>query len=190
MVDDAKRNALYYASEKLGEAVQALATGEGDVRSRLAWASGSLALVSAGALPQALRSEYDAIWRELTKFKPKSKLGKKYSPVDLTLRKIKNSTGSKIALRIYSLNVALDSYLESLDEEQERCLGSGLVSHFRDRQLGVADDAEHTGVYRALDAFRPRPAFCLGLRRLALAGFGAGVLMSSGMAYPLASSKS
>ncbi len=92
---------IEYASEKLSEAVQALATGEGDVRNRLVQAAVPLAMVSDKDLPARLRKKYKAIWKELTKHKAPNKYT---SDLAYTLGKMRNKTGSKIATRIYSLD--------------------------------------------------------------------------------------
>lgn len=105
---------LSYASEKLGEAVQALATGLGDVRSRVRAASGPLALVDAAALPDDLRAEYDAIWKAMTK-RPSTQKGQPWDTGDIaeTTSRMRNTTAQKIARRICSLDAKVSSLLDT-----------------------------------------------------------------------------
>lgn len=102
----------YYALEKLGLAVDALAVGEGDVRSRLSAAYMEMVAVSTRDFPEPLRAEFEDIKYQLTKHP------KRYdddSAIHHTLSRMQNRTGSKIAQRIVELESRLDGLLK--DEE-------------------------------------------------------------------------
>jgi hypothetical protein len=119
-----------YASEKFLEAVYALATGQGDVRSRLlsAW-SGHLWVLTPEHLPEKLRNDFLWIKKRLHKYhedwpgqlkdlQEKEKIDPTFrekfawlypSPVKATLSRIKNRTGSEIAARIFAIYDSLES---------------------------------------------------------------------------------
>ena len=96
---------LPYANEKLGDAVQILATHPGDVKSRLRFAVGPFAQDPAPALPTRLRQEYESIWHELTK-RPSKESG--LSPVSTILHGMQFKTGAKLAERTFSLSGQVD----------------------------------------------------------------------------------
>jgi hypothetical protein len=91
---------LSYAYEKLSQAVFLLATGEGDVRSRLRAAYLEFSAVLPDSLPENLQEDFEWIRSELTKrdarFPGDGKL-------DATLFRMQNRTGKKIAERIFEL---------------------------------------------------------------------------------------
>jgi hypothetical protein len=87
---------LRYANEKLGKAVQVLATNPGDVKVRLQFAAEHLARVPTTALPARPRAEFESIWRELTR-RPG------LSPVSATLRRMRLAAACKLAARIVAL---------------------------------------------------------------------------------------
>lgn len=113
-----------YASEKFLSAVYTLATGPGDVRSRLlhAW-RGSLCVLTPEHLPEKLREDflwikhqlhkyYESRPGELEKLKQKERIypnfKEKFSnlypnPVEATLGRIKNKTGVEVARRIFNI---------------------------------------------------------------------------------------
>ena len=119
-----------YALEKFTLAVYILATGPGDVRSRLlnAW-RGPLWVLTPDHLPEKLRDDflwikqqlhkYHESWpgqlQELQKKEKKDPSFKKIythlypDPVEATLRRIRKSTGVEIARRIFSIWDSLES---------------------------------------------------------------------------------
>lgn len=92
--------------EKLAAAVYALAVREGDVRERLRGAYFYLRMLSPQDVPLAHRDEFTSIMSALIK------RGAEIGPngetfvraIDNTMRNMRNSTGRRIAERIYSLN--------------------------------------------------------------------------------------
>jgi len=104
---------LERAHEVLGEAVQALCTGEGDAKSRVLVAAGSLALVPGDSLPADLKTEYEEIWAAMTA-RPSGFEGKPWDQgaVAATVGHMKNATASKIAQRIFSLDEKVRALLE------------------------------------------------------------------------------
>ncbi len=122
-----------YASEKFSEAVYILATGRGDVRSRLlsAW-EGPLWVLTPEHLPEKLRGDFLWIKKQLHKYSEewpgqladlqrkekkvdptfKEKYARLYpDPVEATLSRIKNKTGSEIAARIFGIYDTLESIM-------------------------------------------------------------------------------
>ena len=119
-----------YASEKFLAAVHILATGRGDVRSRLlsAW-EGPLWVLTPEHLPEKLRKDFLWIEKQLhrysedwpgqladlqTKEKADPTFKEKFAwlypnPVKATLSRIKNKTGSEIAIRIFAIYDSLES---------------------------------------------------------------------------------
>ena len=108
-----------YALDKFFVAVQSLATGPGDVRSRLYNAYMSFHPVQTGDLPEDLRDDFEWIQTQLTKYDElypgqKAKLQEagmeNHLPgsIRATLSRIKNKTGAKIAERIFRIYLELD----------------------------------------------------------------------------------
>ena len=102
-----KSNHYQYVYGKLSETVHRLAVGEGDVRCRLKWACEVYNSVNKSLLPKELYEKWDWINSELNKFP--SNYGK--TSQEITLTKIRNSTGSKIAKAIVSLKSELEQHL-------------------------------------------------------------------------------
>lgn len=98
-----------YAKEKLNSAIKILAIGKGDVRSRLWDAYLVFHTLQESNFPHEFIKDYKWIMSELTKFNPDEDYTEE-GIVPATLRRIKNSTGSKIALRLYELNSSIDYY--------------------------------------------------------------------------------
>ena len=120
----------FYASEKFSSAVYMLATGPGDVRSRLlhAW-RGPLWVLTPEHLPKKLRKDFLWIKKQLYKYNEawpgqiedlkrkeridptfKKKFANHYpDPVEATLGRIKNKTGAEIARRIFNIYDSLES---------------------------------------------------------------------------------
>lgn len=99
----------HYAHEKLGAALYALTTGEGDVRSRLLLAYHEFHSLKPGHLPPELREPWQEFNKQLTKFGPLRDSGGRVQvgAVENTLRRIRNSTGSQLAHTVHALYFAL-----------------------------------------------------------------------------------
>lgn len=105
-----------YAHEKLTTAVRILATGEGDVRSRLLPAFYEFQTLQARDLPQELQEDYAWVIKELTKREPKTQWDfsewNTDGSVQFNLRRMKNQTGRQIAKRICDLQYRIQSAYE------------------------------------------------------------------------------
>ena len=91
--------------EKFHAAIYRLAVGEGDVRDRLRGAYRYLRMLSEHDVPPHLRKEWEAILASLTWYGPEvDSDGTAYrKSMDHTLSRIRNSTGRRIAERIWVL---------------------------------------------------------------------------------------
>lgn len=91
--------------EKFNSTLRCLAVREGDVRQRLRGAYRYLHMLSENELPADLRQEWKAILEALTKQGPEfGPNGEVYrNALDNTMNHIRNSTGRRIAERIYAL---------------------------------------------------------------------------------------
>ncbi len=118
-----------YALEKFSSAVYILATGPNDVRSRLLTVfNGPLLMIEPDHLPEKLQDDYKWIRRSITKYDEYYKgqlneLREKENlpnfketcshlyptPVEATLSRIINKTGTEIARRIYNIHDTLES---------------------------------------------------------------------------------
>lgn len=109
----------FYALGKFGEAVYALATEPGDVRSRLYCAFQFLIPVQPTDLPVELRQDLEWVMNMLTRrrarYPGESDLG-------ATLMTMRNSTGVKIAIRIVEIESRLRGFLGA--EERQRVGGA------------------------------------------------------------------
>lgn len=94
-----------YANGKLLEAIQALALGPGDVRSRLEHAFMSLHILSPGDFPPELQKDWDWVVNQMTRFGPLLRADGRVwmGSVEHTMRRIRNRTGVEIARRICDL---------------------------------------------------------------------------------------
>ena len=92
-------------AEKLRSATYFLAVGEGDVRDRLRRAYKELRSLSNSDIPPHVREEWASILSALTRLGPEldSDGSAWQTSVDHTLSRIRNSTGRKIAERIWAL---------------------------------------------------------------------------------------
>jgi hypothetical protein len=97
-----------YALQKLADAVEVLATGPGDVRSRLYSAWLSFHTVTERHLPVELHGDLNWILHQISRIPRRNKLDR--GSVQATLATIRNSTGTKIAKRILSLERRLREY--------------------------------------------------------------------------------
>jgi hypothetical protein len=95
----------FYAFEKFSDALRSLATGPYDVRQRLRSAYLHFRPVKKKDLPEQLQNDYQWILNQLTRFEPSiGRDGKVVrGPVEETLSRIRNSTGTKIAERILNI---------------------------------------------------------------------------------------
>ena len=94
---------------KLSESVRRLVVGQGDVRSRLRWACEYLFMVQKSMLPAELHERWDSIHSALHRYP--AEFGR--SSADMTLSRIKNATGSKIAQSVLTLYGELHSYCDA-----------------------------------------------------------------------------
>lgn len=94
-----------YAVEKLTDALECLATLPGDVRERLLVAYECIVPLEEIDLPAYLHKDWQWVFQQLTRYGPvfDHKGVLREGSVQHTLRRIKNSTGSKIAQRIYQI---------------------------------------------------------------------------------------
>jgi hypothetical protein len=104
---------LLYINEKLSDALHILATGPGDVRSRLITACPKILFLSGSSLPEKLKEELDWIQKKLTE---KNEGPHGYDKFR-TLRRMNNSTGSKIASKILNLQCEVDSLIEEYKQK-------------------------------------------------------------------------
>ena len=102
-----------YAYRKLCDAVDALATGPGDVRARLLNAFSIFHPIEERDLPTQMQPDYRWVMAQLTRFGPKLDWkGELYrGSVEHTLERIQNSTGSKIAARLVKIRSQLARHL-------------------------------------------------------------------------------
>ncbi len=119
-----------YAYQKFSAAVESLATGPGDVRSRLLTVfSGWLNTITEDHLPESLREDWRYVEKSIRKYKEfhkgdivyldqqfkkspdlKEKLAHLYpDPLEATMRRIKRNTGVKIARKIYNIYDELET---------------------------------------------------------------------------------
>lgn len=108
-----------YMLGKLSEAVYTLAVSEGDVRSRLSEAAVFIFQVAPGMLPvtSGIRADVEWVHREMTRFKPD--IDRRTLPPEaqkradvayqVTMARIKNKTGSRIAKRLFDAQLKLGS---------------------------------------------------------------------------------
>ena len=108
----------YYASEKFAGAVHSLATGRGDVRSRLWDAYMEIHAVREENIPDPLKEDFDWIMKMLTKSEPL--YGR--TRVETTLKMMRNQTGEKIAERICNLQYKLKSFIEEAHRRRDQLL--------------------------------------------------------------------
>lgn len=102
-----------YAHQKLLVALSSLATGAGDIRSRLYNAYLSLHPLKESDFPEYLRADFRWILAQMTKFPPHYLPDGKMirGSVEETMRRIKRSTGVAIAERLLHLYHEIDAYV-------------------------------------------------------------------------------
>ena len=102
-----------YAHEKLLVALSSLATGAGDIRSRLLDAYLSFHPLKESDFPEHLRADFRWVLAQMTKFPPYhlSDGNMVRGSVEETMRRIKRATGVAIAERLVHLYHAIDAYI-------------------------------------------------------------------------------
>ncbi|CAN7470977.1 hypothetical protein LJR130_003803 [Variovorax sp. LjRoot130] len=105
--------------EKLHAALYRLAVGEGDVRDRLRGAHRYLRMLSEDEVPPSIREEWSGILLALTRRGPMfGPNGDVWKPaLDNTLDRIRNSTGRRIAERIYAM---VGDFNEAVNDRRPR----------------------------------------------------------------------
>ena len=94
------RKAAESVIERLYLATKQLATSSGDVRKRLQAAVVTLLPLQAQEFPEELREDFRWVISESTKFQSGSEFR---GDLEATMRRIRNSTGEKIAERIFHI---------------------------------------------------------------------------------------
>lgn len=89
--------------ERVSNAVESLAIGRGDVRDRLRVAGSVLAPLRPSDFPEKLQDRFNSIKDNLTRYPPVGSEGE----IEATMKRIKNSTGERIAKSIFELYVEL-----------------------------------------------------------------------------------
>ncbi len=113
--ESSKKAAYYeydYARGKFRSAVYRLATGPGDVRSRLLSASSYIYTLMEDRFPKLLQKKWQKIEKGITRFGATyDHHGKeRLSAIEHTMKRIKNSTGVALAEAICELSDDLNSY--------------------------------------------------------------------------------
>jgi len=91
--------------ERVYLAVQQLCTGRGDVRNRLEVAVMTLLPLQVRNFPGSLQKDFEWVIRESTKYK--SPYPQFRGDLEATMMRIRNSTGQKIAQRIFNIYSAI-----------------------------------------------------------------------------------
>lgn len=107
MIHDDAQHGAQFAYAKISEVVDMLATHPGDIRKRLAACYFTLSDAFAVPLPHHIRAEMDWVRAQLNRFP--SRFGE--GTLKATLRRIRNSSGVKIASRILLLRSLLEAHL-------------------------------------------------------------------------------
>jgi len=90
-----------YAREKLQQAARILATGRGDVRSRLRRTYRHLRVLRADDVPNDSKGDLQWVKSAMVRYGPKvDQHGPLFDALEHTMRRIRNGTGQKIAERI------------------------------------------------------------------------------------------
>ena len=112
-------NGRKHPLEKLNDAIYCLVTGPYDVRQRLLSAFEYIRLIEKKHLPDYLVKDFQWVLNQLNKFGPTiGKDGKvTCDSVTVTLGRIKNKTGSKIAERILNIYKELYGHYMEIDEK-------------------------------------------------------------------------
>lgn len=87
--------------ERVYLAVEHLCIGRGDVRKRLVEAVSTLLPLQARDFPEELQEDFNWVMAQSTKYR--SQIPAYEGNIEATMRRIKNSTGEKIAERIFNI---------------------------------------------------------------------------------------
>lgn len=100
-----------YVKSKISDAIFELCTGQEDVRHRLLSAAEATISLTHNNFPPDLLPLWIKIHAMLTKYGPETDAEGKIleGAIKNTLRKIRNSSGTKIAKNLYQLNIELQS---------------------------------------------------------------------------------
>ncbi len=90
-------------AERVFRSVRHLAIGKGDVRSRLKVVGVTLVPLLESEFPAELREDFCWVMEQLTRYKPEFEEGR----IEATMNRIRNSTGEKIATRIFEIYLKL-----------------------------------------------------------------------------------
>lgn len=101
-------NTTTYFFGKVSEALGILATGAGDIKDRLIGAGDVFLCVDPEGIPQDLHDDVQWVHDQLTRFEGVSNEGS----LRATMKKIRKSTGVKIAKRIVYIYYTLRDYVE------------------------------------------------------------------------------
>ena len=93
--------------ERVFLAVQELCVGEGDVRARLVISINILIALSPSEFPEALREDFELVMQQSTKYE--SDIPEHKSNLEVTMKRIRNSTGKKIAEKIFKIYSEIQS---------------------------------------------------------------------------------
>ena len=96
-----KRSQAESVVERVFLSVKHLCTAQGDVRKRLVGAVTTLVPLLAREFPEELQADFDWIMAQSTKYK--SQIPEYEGNIEATMKRIRNSSGEKIAERIFSL---------------------------------------------------------------------------------------
>lgn len=103
--DLATRSQAESVVERVYLAVKHLCTARGDVRQRLVGAVWTLLPLQAHAFPPHLQKDFDWIVEQSTKYQ--SQIPQYQGNLEATMKRIRNSTGEKIAARIFELYASI-----------------------------------------------------------------------------------
>lgn len=105
-----------YAHQLLSQAVDILATGAGDVRSRLLEAYSVFHPLTPEHFPESLRKDFEWVMKQLTKhgayINTEGEIKK--GAVQVSLQHMHNSTGVKIAKKLLQLHYDIDCYVNPI----------------------------------------------------------------------------
>lgn len=110
------KNTAYYFG-KVSDALNILATGSEDIKDRLIGAGDVFLCVHPDGVPEELRNHVQWVQNQLTRFKATGNEG----DLRATMRRIRKSTGVKIAKRIVYIYYGLRSYVEHPYDFREDC---------------------------------------------------------------------
>ncbi len=100
----AKHYAYMYG--KLSEAAYCLAVGEGNIKSRLMWASEKFFVVQASMLPPEIAEKWMALWGDMNRF-PATECRTSFQE---TLHRVRYKTAGTFARRLLAIQVELENY--------------------------------------------------------------------------------